>query len=197
MYSSYLSDVHYSPQGAAQTAAGQAMLENYLQGVDSQTTIMGTSSSTPIDSLEPALAQIDLSPVTIPALHQNLIGSASLEFPTDIVQTGVASTTFTLANPFTASINLFEVTAIATYHNLTIGAINHVDMSANPIHADGHANITSPVLPFNFNLDPLTIIGLITTSAQEHGVDLGPLTSLFQLVIDNPSFHPPVRCFFS
>jgi hypothetical protein len=147
--------------------------------------------------LEPALAQIDLSPVTIPALHQNLIGSASLEFSTDIVQTGVASTTFTLANPFTASINLLEVTAIATYHNLTIGAINHVDMSANPIHADGHSNITSPVLPFNFNLDPLTIIALITTSAQEHGVDLGPLTSLFQLFIDNPSFHPPVRCFFS
>lgn len=193
MCSSYPSDVHYSPQGAAQTAAGQAMLENYLQGVDSQTTIMGTSSSTPIGSLEPALAQIDLSPVTIPALHQNLIGSASLEFPTGIVQTGVASTTFTLANPFTASINLLEVTAIATYHNLTIGAINHVDMSSNPIHANGHSNITSPVLPFNFNLDPLTIIGLITTSAQEHNVDLGPLTSLFQLVIDNPSFHPPVR----
>ncbi|KAG1812612.1 uncharacterized protein BJ212DRAFT_460083 [Suillus subaureus] len=190
---SYPTDVHYSPQGAAQTAAGQAMLENYLQGVDSQTTIMGTSSSTSIGSLEPALAQINLSPVTIPALHQNLIGSASLEFPTDIIQTGVAWTTFTLANPFTASINLLEVTAIATYHNLTLGAINHVDMSSNPIHADGHSNITSPVLPFNFNLDPLTIIGLITTSAQEHNVDLGPLTSLFQLVIDNPSFHPPVN----
>lgn len=168
------------------------MLENYLQGVDSQTTIMGTSSSTSIGSLEPALAQINLSPVTIPALHQNLIGSASLEFPTDIVQTGVASTTFTLANPFSASINLLEVTAIATYHNLTLGAINHVDMSSNPIHANGHSNITSTVLPFNFNLDPLTIIGLITTSAQEHNVDLGPLTSLFQLVIDNQGFHPPV-----
>ncbi|KAG1785555.1 uncharacterized protein HD556DRAFT_110398 [Suillus plorans] len=190
---SYPTDVHYSPQGAAQTAAGQAMLENYLQGVDSQTTIMGTSSSTSIGSLEPALAQINLSPVTIPALHQNLIGSASLEFPTDIVQTGVASTTFTLANPFSASINLLEVTAIATYHNLTLGAINHVDMSSNPIHANGHSNITSTVLPFNFNLNPLTIIGLITTSAEEHNVNLGPLTSLFQLVIDNPSFHPPIN----
>ncbi|KAG1838827.1 hypothetical protein DFJ58DRAFT_845939 [Suillus subalutaceus] len=187
----YPLDVHRSPQGAAQTAA--AMLGNHLQGVDSQTTIMGTSSSTSIGSLEPALAQINLSPVTIPALHQNLIGSASLGFPTDIVQTGVASTTFTLANPFTASINLLEVTAIATYHNLTLGAINHVDMSSNPIHANGHSNITSLVLPFNFNLDPLTIIGLITTSAQERNVDLGPLTRLFRLVIDNPSFHPPVR----
>ena len=171
------------------------MLENYLQGVDSQTSIVGTSDSTPIDSLEPALAQIDLSAVIIPAMHQNLIDSISLEFPTDVVQTGVASTTFTLANPFTASINILEVTATATYHNLTLGSISRVDLSSNPIHADGHSNITSLALPFNFNLDPLTIIQLITTAAQQQNVDLGPLISLFQLVIDNPSFHPPVRRF--
>jgi len=90
------------------------MLENYLQGVDLHTFIVGTSDSTPIDSLEPSLAQIDLSPVIIPAMHRNLIGSVSLEFPTDVVQTGVASTTFTLANPFTASINILEVAATAT-----------------------------------------------------------------------------------
>ncbi|KAH7915074.1 hypothetical protein BJ138DRAFT_1122997 [Hygrophoropsis aurantiaca] len=189
---SYPTDVHYSPQGSAQTAAGQTMLENYLQGINSDTTISGSTDSTPIDSLKTALSQISLSPVTIPALHQNLIGSASLEFPTDIVQTGIASTTFTLDNPFTASINLLEVTATATFQNLTLGAIDHVDRTSDPIQANGHTNITSPSLPFKFNLDPLTIIQLISISAQEHGVDLGPLTELFQLVISNPDFHPPV-----
>lgn len=186
-------DVLYSPQSSSQTAAGQTMLENYLQGVDSNTVILGTTSSTPIGSLQLALSQIKLSPVTIPALHQNLINTATLEFPTDIVQTGVASTSFTLANPFTASINLLKVTATATFQNLTVGTINNVDLSSNPIRAGGHGNITSPALPFNFNLDPLTIIELIAISAQEHNVDLGPLLQLFQLVIDNPNFHPPVR----
>ncbi|KAF9245017.1 hypothetical protein BU15DRAFT_85819 [Melanogaster broomeanus] len=189
----YPTDVSYSPQGSSQTAAGQTMLENYLQGIDSNTVIMGSTSSTPIGSLQSALSQISLSPVTIPALHQNLIGSASLEFPIDIVQTGVASTSFTLSNPFTASINLLEMSATATFQNLTVGTINNVDRSSDPIHADGHSNITSPVLPINFNLDPLTIIQLISISAQEHNVDLGPLTDLFQLVIDNPNFHPPVN----
>lgn len=169
------------------------MLENYLQGIDSNTVILGAPSSTPIESLQLALSQIKLSPVTIPALHQNLINTATLEFPTNIVQTGVASTSFTLGNPFTASINLLKVTATATFQNLTVGTINNVDLSSNPIHAPGHSNITSPALPFNFNLDPLTIIELISISAQEHNVDLGPLTQLFQLVIDNPNFHPPVR----
>lgn len=185
-------DVLYSPQGSSQTAAGQTMLENYLQGIDSNTVILGTTSSTPIGSLQLALSQIKLSPVTIPALQQNLINIATLEFPTDIVQTGVASASFTLANPFTASIYLLQVMATATFQNLTIGTINNVDLSSNPIHAGGYSNITSPALPFNLNLDPLTIIELITVSAQEHNVDLGPLPQLFQLVIDIPNFDTPV-----
>jgi len=31
---------------------------------------------------------------------------------------------------------------------------------------------------------------MISVSAEEHGVDLGPLMELFQLVIDNPSYKP-------
>ena len=91
----FFPDVHYSPQGDA-VPVGQQMLENFLQGVDSDTTIVGSTDTTPIDSLKLALSEIRLSPVTIPALHQNLITSASLTFPTDIVQTGIASTSFTL-----------------------------------------------------------------------------------------------------
>ncbi|KAG8213768.1 hypothetical protein J3R82DRAFT_10478 [Butyriboletus roseoflavus] len=189
----YPTDVLYSPQGGSQTAAGQTMLENYLQGINSGMVIFETTSSTPIGSLQLALSQIKLTPVNIPALQQNLINTATLKFPTNIVQTEVASTSFTLANFFTASINLLEVTATATFQNLTVGTINNVDLSSNSIHMGGHSNITSPALPFNFNLDPLMIIELITISAQEHNVDIGPLTQLFQLIIDNPNFHPPVH----
>ncbi|KAI6169518.1 hypothetical protein EDD17DRAFT_1748665 [Pisolithus thermaeus] len=189
----YATDVLYYPQGSAATAAGQTLLENYIQGVDSNTTILGTMDSTTIDSLKLALSEILLSPVTIPAMHQNLITSASLEFPLNIAETGVSSATFTLSNPFTASINLLQVTANATFQNLTVGSINHIDLSSNPITASGHTNVTSPSLPFEFNLDPLTIIELISVSAKENEVDLGPLSALFQLVIDNPDYHPPVK----
>ncbi|EIW82896.1 hypothetical protein CONPUDRAFT_101346 [Coniophora puteana RWD-64-598 SS2] len=189
----YGTDVHYSPQGGAQTAAGQLLLENYLQGVDSDTTIAGNTDSSPIDSLRTALSEISLTPVTIPALHQNLIDSASLEFPTDIVQTGIAQSTFTLANPFTASLNLITVGATAVFQNITVGKINNVDRSSDPIHADGHSNITSPSLPFEFNMNPIDIIDLIQSAAQAHNVDIGPLTELFQLVLSNPDYHPPVN----
>jgi len=179
-------DVEYAPQGGA-VSAGQALLQNFLQGVNSETTILGTSGSTQIQSLQSALSQIKLSPVTIPALHQNLITGTSLTFPIDIVQTGVATASFALSNPFTASINLLEVGATATFHGLNLGVINHVDISSSPIHAAGHSNITSSGLPLNFNLDPVTIIQLLNILAQENNVDLGPLVQLFSIILNNPN----------
>ncbi len=195
-YLDFLKDVHYAPQGSA-VSVGETLLENYLQGVDSSTTIVGTMDTTPIESLQLALSEIKLSPVVIPALHQNLITSTSLEFPTNIVQTGVASVTFVLSNPFTASINLLTLSTTATFQNLTLGSINNVDLSENPIHADGHTNIISPMLPFNFNLQPATIISLILLRSQEKGVDLGPLPGLFQVALDEPNFQTSVSLFLS
>jgi hypothetical protein len=182
---SYPIDVHYSPQGGSASAAGQQLLENFLQGVDSDSVIAGTTDSTPISSLKTALSEILLKPVTIPALHQTLIKSATIEFPTDIVQTGISQAAFTLANPFTASINLLKVGATATFHNLTLGTID-ADVSSNPIHADGHSTVTSSFLPMKYNLDPLVIVQFLSILAQENSVDLGPLVQMFQYLVDNP-----------
>ena len=54
-------------------------------------------------------------------------------------------------------------------------------------------NITSPTLPFEFNLDPVTIIDLLLTGAKNNGVDLGPLPAAFQIVLDNPDAKTSVR----
>ena len=100
-HANYSTDVWYSPQvrtcgrlhiisdhewlqgGAA--SSGQKLLQNYIQGVVSSTNIRGTPEATNVDSLKQAFAQISLG-ADIPALHQNLISSASLVFPDDIVR---------------------------------------------------------------------------------------------------------------
>ncbi|KAG6908393.1 hypothetical protein DXG01_004822 [Tephrocybe rancida] len=187
----YSIDVHYAPQGGA-LSAGRALLQNFVQGIDVDTTIAGTTGSTPISSLKSALSQVRLSPATIPGMRGTLITSASLSFPTDIVKTGVAATSFTIANPFTASINLLKVGASASYHGIVLGKINNVDASSHPIVAAGHSSVTSPTLPLEFNLEPLAIIQLLTVASQENNVDLGPLTQLFQFIVANPDFKPPV-----
>ena len=58
--------------------------------------------------------------------------------------------------------------------------------------AGGHQNITSSTVPLNFNLNPLTIVALITDTAQANSVDLGPLNQLFQIVIGDPGFRSPI-----
>jgi hypothetical protein len=166
------------------------LLENFLQGIDSITTIVGTPDTTPIDSLKLALSEIKLTNVVIPALHQNLISSASLTFPTDIVQTGIAQSTFTLANPFTAGVNILEVTASVTFQNISLGAIEHQSLT---FHANGHSNATSQLLPFAFNLQPEVIIQLLLVRSQQKDVDLGPLPDLFQIALNNPDRNTNVR----
>ncbi|PPQ99716.1 hypothetical protein CVT24_009699 [Panaeolus cyanescens] len=188
---SYPIDVHFAPQGGAK-AAGTALLQNFLQGADTDTSIFGSTQSTPVQSLQDALSQIRLSPVTIPGLQTNLIKSASLVFPINIVNTGVAQTSFILSNPFTASINLLKLGATASFHGVTLGVIPSIDASAHPIRADGHSDVTSPQLPINFNLDPTAIIQLLLATSAQNNVDLGPLTQLFQFILQNPDFKPPV-----
>ena len=185
-------DVHFAPQGDA-VPLGRTLLEHYLQGIDVDTAIVGGSSATNIQSLQSALSQIHLFPVTIPALNQTLIKSVSLVFPKDIVETGIASTSFTLSNPFTASINLVRMSASASFQNIDLGSIPDTDVSSNPIHADGHSDVTSPGLSFDFNLDPVAIIGFLRASAAQNHVDLGPLNDMFQFVLDNRDFKPPVN----
>lgn len=76
-----------------------------------------------------------------------------------------------------------------------IGTVPRVDATADPIHASGHSNVTTRSLPLQFNLDPLTIIELLTIRAAQKHIDIGPLSDLFQIVMANPNFHPPASEF--
>ncbi|KAH8925300.1 hypothetical protein BT69DRAFT_1216651 [Atractiella rhizophila] len=182
--------VHYSPSGGAARAAGQVLLENYIQAIVSSTVIQGSRDTTPYASLKQALASISLN-TQIPPLEQNLITQATLKFPLNIAQTGLATSTFTLVNPFTASINLEAVVANATYHGINLGRINQRNLSP-VISAAGHSTITSRELPFEFNIDPKAIIEFLFIASQVNGVDLGPLPPLLQYVHNLPSTDTPV-----
>ncbi|PWZ00897.1 hypothetical protein BCV70DRAFT_84414 [Testicularia cyperi] len=193
-------EVRYQPQGAANVRAGQTLLENYVQGVVSDTIIQGTTSTTPIESLKQALSGITLR-ASIPPLQQLLITQAALVIPPNIAQNGgIASATFNLANPFTASINLLQVKADADYQGIFLGEINQ-NLRSNPISAPGKTTITSRALPFAFNLDPKNLIRFVQAAAATAGVDLGPLPPLFAQVLAQastdttvspyPDFNPP------
>lgn len=172
--------VKYQPQGSENVAAGQEMLENYVQGIESKTIIKGTSGTTDIVSLKQALAGIELT-VMIPPLHKLLIIEDRLVIPKNIAQTSTAQASFQLANPFTASINLLKIDAKAIYKGIFLGEIKE-DLSKNPIRAPGHTTITSRSLPIKMDLRPKHLIQFIEQAAADTNTDLGPLYHQFDLV---------------
>lgn len=115
--------VRYQPTGGASTVAGQQLLANYVQGVLSDLVIAGSSSTTPIASLQAALGAVAVK-ASLPALTENLVTAAVLTFPTDIAVSKVASAAVVLANPFTASVNLLAVASVANYRGIELGNID-------------------------------------------------------------------------
>ncbi|SGY79107.1 BQ5605_C008g05044 [Microbotryum silenes-dioicae] len=174
--------VHYQPSGGASTAAGQQLLQNYIQNVQSATIILGTDTTTPIASLQAALKTIALN-TQIPALDQLLITKAAITFPMNIGQAGVTSNAkVTLANPFTASINIINVVTNASYNGIILGAVNAQNLNPR-ISAPGHTTIVSQDLPFTLNTDVKFLIRFIEAAAAANNVNLGPLLPQFAYVL--------------
>ncbi|TKY86943.1 hypothetical protein EX895_004231 [Sporisorium graminicola] len=177
--------VRYSPQGAANVATGQKLLQNYIQGVISTVQIQGSSSTTPIASLQQGLSGVTLQ-AALPPLTELLVSRARLFIPPNIAQTGIAQANVDIRNPFTASISLLKVKAGASYAGILLGTIDQ-DLSRNPIQAPGHATTTSRLIPLNLNLDPKNLIRFVLAAAAATNTDYGPLRPLFQQVLDQPS----------
>ena len=183
-------DVHYNPHGKTETASGQQLLENYVQGVASNAVIAGTMHTTPIDSLKRALAGIRL-PTVIPPLPQLFIPEARLVIPTNIAQTRKAQVTLQVDNPFTASINLLKVNAKVFYKSHYLGV---VDQNLKPpIRAPGHTKITSRSVQLDMDIDPKNLMSFIEERATDSNTDLGPLTGEFDQVMAMKSARTTVK----
>ncbi|UZJ55969.1 hypothetical protein CBS101457_005289 [Exobasidium rhododendri] len=179
--------INYMPIGTTNVASGQLLLENYVQNVTSAALVQGNSQTTPIESLQEGLGGIALN-TNIPPLEKLIVTQASLVVPKDIAQTGIAMTSVTVANPFTASINIIDLNADANFGAITIGTINqNLAATNNIVRAPGKVTTVSQQIPININIDPKNLIRFIEAAAAAYGVSLGPLPPFFQEVLDLPS----------
>ena len=175
----------YSPQGAENVRAGQTVLENYVQNITSDAVVAGTRGSTPIESLQQALSGVSLG-AKIPPLNRLVITEAILTVPKNIAQDGgVSSTQVVVDNPFTASLNIVKVGAVANYNDIAVGTINQ-DLSSNPIRAPGNQVTTSQTLPITVDIRPKTLVRLVTELSAATGVSLGPWPPFFQEILNLP-----------
>ncbi|KAL9935874.1 hypothetical protein V8E36_005451 [Tilletia maclaganii] len=167
--------LRFNPQGGAAVAAGREVLTNYVANLTSSVSVAGSRDATPIASLKEALSGLSIN-ADVPALNKLLIVSTSLSIPADIAETYEAQVTFTLANPFTATIRLFNVNAVASYGGIVLGKIDA--QLSDPVTAPGKQTITSQQLPFELTRNLNDLVRFIILAGQNTGTDLGPLPAL-------------------
>ncbi|KAM3579635.1 hypothetical protein VKS41_008087 [Umbelopsis sp. WA50703] len=166
----------FNPKGTTQ---GQNLLTTFVAGKDNNVGIAGYSNSTAIQSLAYAFGNVSLASV-LPGLKSQLIQSASLVVLPNTVQTTVAGTSVTIANPFSAGLSITQVKAAVTYAGMPVGNID-ADISSNPIVVGGKATTPSPSIPIEMNLAPASVALLLRENAQSAGLDLQPIDALLTM----------------
>ncbi|KAG2172665.1 hypothetical protein INT43_000012 [Umbelopsis isabellina] len=166
----------FNPKGTTQ---GQNLLTTFVAGKDNNVGIAGYSNSTAIQSLAYAFGNVSLASV-LPGLKSQLIQSASLVVLPNTVQTTVAGTSVTIANPFSAGLTITQVKAAVTYAGMPVGNID-ADISSNPIVVGGKATTPSPSIPIKMNLAPASVALLLRENAASAGLDLNPIDALLTM----------------
>lgn len=157
-----LAEIHYAPTDSDAVAAGIVFLGNYIQGIASNISIIGTSTSSPYGSLQPAFGNISIQTsfppllkplltagahlhtfVSQPHTYPFFLGHTAITFPIDVATLEGAQVSLNISNPFTASINIISIIADLTYQNLSLGQIRAQTLSPEIISVGGHSSVTS------------------------------------------------------
>jgi hypothetical protein len=161
------------------STTGQNLLTTFVGGKDNNVSIAGFANSTAIESLAYAFGNVSLSSV-LPGLKSQLIQTAALTVYSNTVQTKVAGTSVTIANPFSAGLSITQVKAAVTYAGMPVGNID-ADISSNPIVVGGKVQAASPAIPITMNLEPAAVALLLRDNAQSAGLDLRPIDAMLTM----------------
>ncbi|CAG8737321.1 16694_t:CDS:2, partial [Acaulospora morrowiae] len=154
-------------------------LSQFVSNISQPLNIVGTESSTNIDSLKLAFSQIKLNS-TIPPFGKRLLLSSYVIFQNDTLVTGKALGGFTITNPFTSNITISELKQVnITFHDIPIAFISNFSF---PLTVKGRDTITSPPLPINVNLTPTNLVATVKAAAADKHIDITPLLPLLELI---------------
>lgn len=164
---SYSAEFQLTPSAdTAQQAVIGKILSGYLMGGTFPLTVQGTTASSPIASLQEALAGVKLA-TSITGIAPTLITKAevsNIQFalpPNPIT----ASTAVTLNNPLDTSFGLLSIHAKIIYaNNGNPFQLAHIDLDFGGAFTVGaKQSVTTPGLPLVFDASALQLISLLTS----------------------------------
>ncbi|KAG0249998.1 hypothetical protein BGZ95_007341, partial [Linnemannia exigua] len=172
----------------AATPQGMELLTLYTSGAGATVSIVGTPTSTTVESLNLAFGALNIA-TQMPGLPTKLLGGASLIVLDTTLVNGLAQTVVTVNNPFVPPMTILSIDSTITYNGVSLGTVVSTFASPPVIPGTGSGTITAGLA---MNTDPHDLVTLIRAQAIKNGLDTSAFDGLLALQAGG---NPPAELF--
>ncbi|KAF9111503.1 hypothetical protein BGX27_004821 [Mortierella sp. AM989] len=172
----------------AASPQGIELLTLYTGGTGASVNIVGTPTSTSIDSLSLAFGALSIGS-QMPGLDSKLLVGASLVVLDTTLVNGLAQTVVTLNNPFVPSMTILSIDSKITYGDVSLGTVTATFPSPPVIPGTSQGTITASLA---LNTNPLDLVSLIRNQAVKNGLNTDAFDGLLTIMHGG---NPPASLF--
>ncbi|KAI8353463.1 hypothetical protein B0O80DRAFT_452126 [Mortierella sp. GBAus27b] len=159
------------------TPEGTELLTLYTSGAGATVSIVGTPTSTAVDSLTLAFGALNIES-QMPGLQSKLLAGASLVVLDTTLVNGLAQTVVTVNNPFVPPMTILSIDSTITYNGASLGTVVSTFAQPPVIPGVGQGSITASLA---MNTNPDDLVKLIRAQAEKNGLDLTAFDALLAL----------------
>ncbi|GBC00089.1 hypothetical protein RclHR1_03740013 [Rhizophagus clarus] len=162
----------FGPKGDEANKAGRELLDNFIIGKSNTVGIKGSTQSTPIASLQKALAALELT-TTMPGLNTQkpIIEQARFAIGLNTLFDSKGTASIDAFNPFDTTIKFLKIQSSIQVQNDVIGNIDQ-DLSADPVVIPSGKTITTKDFDLNLKITGTAIKSLFDSLAGNLKTDI-------------------------
>ncbi|KAG0011217.1 hypothetical protein BGZ82_003076, partial [Podila clonocystis] len=156
---------------------GLELLNLYTSGAGASVSIVGTPTSTAVESLSLAFGALNIGS-QMPGLTTKLLAGASLIVLDTTLVNGLAQTVVTVNNPFEPPMSILSIDSQITYNGVSVGNVVSTFSTPPVIPGVGQGSITASLA---MNTNPHDLVTLIRAQAVKNGLDTTAFDGLLSL----------------
>ena len=110
-------------------------------------------------------------------MHFSVLTDPRIVLSTTGHENNISYTVVSLANPFTAALDITKVQSTVTFKDITLGTID----TATSFSSKGNSTTASPALDLNLNMDPQSLFTVTRVLAEQAGLKTAQLDAIVDL----------------
>ncbi|KAF9124629.1 hypothetical protein BG015_005051, partial [Linnemannia schmuckeri] len=161
----------------AASPEGMELLTLYTSGAGATVSIVGTPTSTAVESLNLAFGALNIA-TQMPGLPTKLLAGASLVVLDTTLVDGLAQTVVTVNNPFVPPMTILSIDSKITFNGVALGSVVSTFGTPPVIPGVGAGTITAALV---MNTNPHDLVTLIRAQAVSNGLNTAAFDGLLEL----------------